>query len=319
MRFFVALVLVLGSAVALAQRPDRPSLPLNAYTLTGYHAVDQATALHLPAGVTFGSIGSVTITPDNHLLVLNRGEVPFYEFATDGTFIRSFGDKSLFRVAHGLRFGPSGELWVTDIGNHVVYKMDTNGKVLMTLGTPGKAGDWDEASGQHMFNQPNETAIDSHGNLYVVQGHTFGEPKVLKFDRNGKFIKQWGKKGTGPGEFYAAHSIEIDANDVLYVADRENMRIQRFDTDGKFLGEWKFSAMVCGLYLHKDGFMYLTSGFDGEWAKLDMKDGKLIGSLGSPGKDNGQFGEAHMLAVDAQGNVYIGDVGNRRVQVYRRD
>jgi 6-bladed beta-propeller/NHL repeat len=195
--------------------------------------------------------------------------------------------------------------------------MDTNGKVLFTLGS-GKAGDWDEAKGEHNFNQPNETAIDSHGNLYVTQGHTTGEPKVLKFDRDGKFIRQWGKKGTGPGEFYAAHSIEIDANDVLYIADRENMRIERFDTEGKFLDEWKYSAMVCALHLHKDGFMYMTSGFDGEWAKLD-KDGKVLGSLGSPGKGIGQFGEAHFLTLDQQNDVYIADVSNRRVQIYRHD
>ncbi len=317
MRFLIALTLLVASSSALAQRPDRPSLPLNAYSLPDYHAVDAAVALHLPAGVVFGSVAAVTMTPDNHLLVLNRGEVPFYEFATDGTFIRSFGNKELFRVAHGLRFGPDGALWVTDIGNHSVYKMDANGNVQMTLGT-GKAGDWDEAKGEHMFNQPNETAIDSHGNIYVAQGHTSGEPKVLKFDRDGKFIKQWGHKGTGPGEFFAAHSIEIDKNDTLYVADRENMRIERFDTEGKFLGEWKFGAMVCGLYLHKDGFLYFTSGFDGEWAKLDP-DGKVLGSLGSPGKANGQFGEAHYLVLDAQNDVFVADVSNRRVQLYRHD
>ncbi len=317
MRLLFALMLVLGSLSALAQRPDRPSIPLNSYSLPGYHAVDPATALHLPAGVVFGAIAAVAITPDNHLLVLNRGDVPFYEFATDGTFIRAFGDKELFKMAHGLRYSPKGELWVTDIGNHLVRKFDNNGKVLMTIGS-GSAGDWDEATGAHNFNQPNETAIDSHGNIYVVQGHGTGEPKVLKFDSSGKFIKQWGKKGTGPGEFFAAHSIEIDSSDTLYVADRENMRIERFDTDGKLLGEWKYNAMVCGLYLHKDGFMYMTSGFDGEWAKLDH-DGKLLGSLGSPGKASGQFGEAHYLVLDHDNDVFIADVSNRRVQLYRHD
>ena len=317
MRLLLALILVVVALPALAQRPNRPSLALDAYSLPGYHAIDAASALHLPAGVVFGSVAAVAMTADNHLLVLNRGEVPFYEFATDGTLIRSFGDKALFKMAHGLRVAANGELWVTDIGNHRVYKLDANGKALMTLGS-GEAGDWDEASGKHNFNQPNETAVDSKGNLYVVQGHTAGEPKVLKFDRSGKFVKQWGRKGTGPGEFFAAHSIEIDKNDTLYVADRENMRIERFDTEGVFLGEWKFTAMVCGLYLHKDGFLYMTSGFDGEWAKLDMN-GKVLGSLGSPGKANGQFGEAHYLVLDQDSNVYVADVGNRRVQLYRHE
>lgn len=152
----------------------------------------------------------------------------------------------------------------------------------------------------------------------MVTGHGVAEPRVLKFSPDGKFIKQWGGRGEGPGQFFAAHSIEIDANDVLYIADRENMRIELFDTEGNYQSEWKYNAMVCGIYLHNDGFMYMTSGFDGEFAKLDMT-GKLLGALGSPGTENGQFGEAHYLVLDAANNVFVADVVNRRVQVYRHD
>jgi sugar lactone lactonase YvrE len=318
MRSLLCTALLLACTTAVAQPPKRPLIPLNTYSLPHYHAVDTAEAFHLPAGIEFASIASVAMTKEGHLLVLNRGPQPFLEFAADGSLVRSFGDPTLFNRSHGLRIDKDGNLWITDVGFHTVYKLNKDGKLLLTIGTSGQAGEWDEKAGRHLFNQPNETAFDSHGNLYVVQGHGVGEPRVLKFDANGKFVKQWGSRGDGPGQFFAAHSIEIDAQDKLYIADRENMRIEQFDTDGKYLTEWKYNAMVCGIYLHSDGHLYMTSGFDGEWAKLDT-DGKLLGSLGSPGKENGQFGEAHYLVLDSNDNVYVADVINKRVQKYAKD
>lgn len=318
MKPLLLLSLLFTASFTLAQPPQRPLLPLNTWALPGYHAVDVSAAFKLPEGLVFGSIASVAMTADGHLLVFNRGPLPFLEFAADGSFIRSFGDGAMFTRAHGLRIAPDGNLWVTDFGSHFVSKLDKDGKVLMTLGTPGTAGAWDEAAGAHLFNQPNETALDSQGNLYVVQGHGAGEPKVLKFGPDGSFIKQWGSRGDGPGQFAVAHGIQIDTNDNIYIADRENMRVAIFDTDGNYKSEWKFSAMVCGIYLHDDGFFYFTTGFDGEIAKADME-GKLLGSLGSPGRDNGQFGEAHYLVLDQDENFYVADVGNRRVQKFAKD
>jgi len=318
MKIIITTLLVLGASVALAQPPKRPLIPLNTWSLPDYHAVDVSEAFTFPEGLAFDSVAAVDMTADNHLLVLNRGAKPFLEFDEDGKLVRAFGEEGVFSRAHGLRLDKDGNMWVTDVGAHFVRKYDKDGNTLMTLGTPGTAGEWNEAAGTHLFNQPNETALDSEGNLYVVTGHGAVEPHVLKFSPDGKFIKQWGSKGTGPGEFFAAHSIEIDANDVLYIAVRENMRIEIFDTDGNFKDEWKFNAMVCGIYLHNDGFMYMTSGFDGEFAKLDMM-GNLLGSLGSSGTGNGQFGEAHYLVLDAANNVYVADVVNKRVQKYQKD
>ena len=318
MRQLASLLLLSASTALLAQPPQRPLIALDTWSLPGYHAVDAKAAFKLPAGIEFGQIAAVTTTQGGNLLVLNRGPQPFLEFTIDGTLVRSFGDATLFSRSHGLRMDEAGNMWVTDVGKHVVYKMDKDANVLMTIGTVGEAGEWDEAAGKHLFNQPNETALDSKGNLYVVQGHGVGDPRVFKFDANGKFIKQWGSRGNGEGQFFAAHAIEIDATDTLYVADRENMRIERFDADGNYLGEWKYNAMVCGLYLHDDGHFYITSGFDGEWAKLDT-DGKLLGALGSPGMENGQFGEAHYLVLDSDDNAYIADVINKRVQKYVKE
>jgi sugar lactone lactonase YvrE len=315
----LAALLLLGAVTAgLAQPPNRPLLSLNAERLNGYRAVTVAEAFQMPEGVGFSSVAAVAFNAAGHLIVLHRGTEPFIEFDAAGRFIRSFGAADLFARSHGLTIDADDNLWVTDVGAHVVMKLNPQGEILMTLGTRGEAGDWDESNHIRLFNQPNEVALDSHGNFYVAQGHGPGTPRVLKFSADGRFISQWGVRGEGAGEFAVAHSIDIDADDIVYVADRENFRVQRFDTDGNYLDEWKFPAMACAIYLHDDGTIFMTTGFDGELAQLG-RDGRVLGSLGSPGEDNGQFGEAHDLAIDAAGNIYVADVVNRRVQKYRKD
>ncbi len=314
----ICLLLILVPALANAQRPIRPLLPLRAYTLQDYRPVDFREALALPATMEAASYAGVATTLEGNLIVLSRSAPPFLEFDPQGQFVRGFGADDLLRRAHGMAIDASGNMWVTDVADHVVMKLDKDANVLMTIGTKGTAGEWSQAAGALLLNEPNDVALDSRGNIYVVQGHGGDMPRVLKFSPTGEFITQWGSRGYGPGQFVAAHAIEIDADDVLYVADRENMRIQRFDTDGNLLREWKFDAMVCAIFLHNDGFMYITTGFDGEFAKVDM-DGNVLGAIGSPGTGNGQFGEAHALTMDAAGNAYIPDVINRRVQKFAKE
>jgi sugar lactone lactonase YvrE len=317
-RLTLALAATVLSSFAAAQPPKRPLLPLSTWALPGYHAVDVTEAFSFPEGVAFDAAADVEILANGNLLVLSRGAKPFLEFDASGKFLRAFGPEGVFGRVHGFDIDKDGNMWVSDFGAHTVRKMDKEGNELLVLGTHGMSGEWNEAAGTHLFNQPNETALDSKGNVYVVQGHVAGEPRVLKFSADGKFIKQWGERGTGPGQFEVAHSIQIDANDNIFVADRENMRIEIFDTEGNYKNEWKYDAMVCGLYLDADGSMYFTTGFDGEVAKTDPE-GKLLGSLGSPGQANGQFGEAHYLTVDEGGNIYVGDVVRRLVQKYAKD
>lgn len=314
----ICLLLILIPSLANAQRPIRPLLPLRAYTLQDYRPVDFREALALPATMEAASYAGVATTLEGNLIVLSRSAPPFLEFDPQGQFVRGFGADDLLRRAHGMAIDASGNMWVTDVADHVVMKLDKDANVLLTIGTKGTAGEWNQAAGALLLNEPNDVALDSQGNIYVVQGHGGDMPRVLKFNPTGEFIAQWGSRGYGPGQFVAAHAIEIDADDVLYVADRENMRIQRFDTEGNLLREWKFDAMVCAIFLHRDGFMYLTTGFDGEFAKVDM-DGNVLGAIGSPGTGNGQFGEAHALTMDAAGNAYIPDVINRRVQKFAKE
>lgn len=311
------LILMMFSPFALAQRPIRQLLPLRAYTLQDYQPVDFTEAFALPASIEAASYASVAMNAKDNLVILSRGTPTFLEFEKDGRFVRSFGADDLFNRSHGLHIDKDDNIWATDVSDHVVMKLDSDGNVLMTIGTKGESGEWNEATGDHLFSQPNDVALDSMGNIYVAQGHGGDFPGILKFSPSGQFITQWGSKGYDVGQYVTAHAIEIDADDVLYVADRESMRIQRYDTDGNLMRQWSFDAMVCAMFLHTDGFMYITTGFDGELAKVDM-DGNVLGSIGSPGDGNGQFGEAHALTLDSQGNAYISDVILDRVQTFKK-
>ena len=186
----------LAGATGIAQRPSDPALlvPQTAPEL-GYVAVPNP--IRLPAGTTMGASASLAFDARGHLLVLTRGAQPFFEFDENGRFIRTFGD-NLFTRAHGIRLDADGNIWATDVGAHLVYKLSPQGQELLTLGAKGEAGEWNEAAGSRKLNQPNDVAIARNGDVFIVQGHTpgpRGDARVLKFDRTGKFIKSWGGKG----------------------------------------------------------------------------------------------------------------------------
>jgi DNA-binding beta-propeller fold protein YncE len=315
----VALLLSAASSFAFysahAQRPSDPALlvPQDAPALD-YVAV--ADPLSLPAGMTMGAAASVAFDSAGHLWVLTRGQQPLIEFDAKGAFVRAFGE-GLFTRTHGLKFDRDGNIWVTDVGAHVVVKMSPQGQLLLTLGTKGQAGEWNEAAGSRRLNQPNDVAFSRTGEIFIVQGHTpgaGGDPRVLKFDKNGAFIKSWGGKGKEAGKFEVAHGIAIDPKGQLWIADRENQRIQIFDGDGTFVREMKYAGVPCALDIG-DQYIYMVNGFAGQVLRLDLN-GRVLAATGKPGKGVGEFGEAHFIAVSPKGEIYVADSVNGPVQKF---
>src|SRR5262252_2726205 len=310
----VVLATLMSFTIVLAQRPSDPALliPQNAPELD---YVSVADPFAFPAGKSFaGAPASVAFDAKGHVWVLTRGNPSLYEFDGSGKFIRSFGD-GLFTRSHGLRIDKDGNIWATDVGAHTVMKLDPQGKVLMTLGTKGQRGEWNEST-QFLY-EPNDIAIADNGDIFVAQGHTpgaNGNPRVLKFDKNGKFIKSWGGKGKEPGKFDVAHGLAFDGKGQLWVTDRENQRIQVFDRDGKFIKELKYAGLPCSLDIGSQS-IFMVNGFAGQLLRLDL-DGKVLAATGKPGKGVGEFGEAHVIAVSPKGDIYVADSVNATVQKF---
>jgi DNA-binding beta-propeller fold protein YncE len=309
----IPISIVLLSTALIAQRPTNPALmePQKAPEMD-YAPV--ADPLPLPAGVTMGASASVAFDSKGNLFVLNRGAQPLVEFDANGKFLRAFGEG--FRRTHGLKIDRDDNIWVTDVGAHIVVKLNQQGQTLLTLGTKGEPGEWNEAAGSHHFNEPNDIAFNRDGDIFVAQGHTpgKGDPRVLKFDKNGKFLKSWGGPGTEPGSFNVAHGLAVDAKGQLWVADRENQRIQIFDDDGKFVRELKYAGLPCGLEIGPR-YIYMVNGFAGQLLRLDLN-GNVLAAAGKSGKGVGEFGEAHYVAVSPKGEIYVADTVNSAVQKF---
>src|SRR5262245_3267397 len=255
----------------------------------GYKPVPHA--FKLPDGIKMGAPSSAAVTASGHLIVFNRGAAPLLEFNKDGSFVKTFGEGRYVRP-HGMRLDPQGNIWTTDVNGHTVTKMSPHGDVLMTLGVKGQAGDWNEGAGSQLLNEPNDLAFGRGGEIFLVQGHGNGEGRVLKFDKTGKLLKSWGGKGTGAGLFDLAHSVVVDAKGLVYVADRQNRRVQVFDDNGTFVKEWKFAGLPCGLFIGPGQQMFLLSGFAGQIIKLDGN-GKAMDATGQRGQALGELGEHH--------------------------
>jgi peptidylamidoglycolate lyase len=306
----VIFVILLACVTAYSQRPSDPTLLIMQEGPAFNLEAVANNGLTFPAGTTMGLPGDLEFDSRGHLWVVSRpgngiNTNTIVEFDENGKFIRSFGEGLFGNRPHGIHRDADGNIWLSDGSAHIVVKLSDKGEVLLTLGTKGQAGNWDEAAGTKLLNQPNDVAIGRNGDIFIAQGHTpgaMGDPRILKFDKAGKFIKSWGGKGSEPGKFQVAHGIAIDAKGLLWVTDRENSRIQLFDQDGKFQKEIKYAGLPCSLLIRNDGII-MVNGFTGQILRLDL-DGKVLGVYGKMG----EFGEAHNVAVSPKGDVYVGDV-----------
>src|SRR5436305_5492018 len=251
----------------------------------------------LPPGENFVEVAAVAINSKGHGYVFHRGKHPLMEFDASGKFIRSIAD-DLFVTAHMVRVDPEDYIWTTDVGSHVVLKLSPEGRVLLALGRMRIPGD----DVLH-FNQPTDVAWDRDGNIYVTDG--YGNSRVLKFDKYGRPLLGWGMKGTGPGQFDTPHTIVIDG-DLVYVGDRENARIQIFDTNGQFLRQWSLGHPF-GLVITPDHVLYMGDAIAGRILKIDPQ-GRVLGSFTGPQPGEGPHFDPHQIALAPDGSIFTAEV-----------
>jgi len=271
----------------------------------------------LPPAWSFKEIGGVGVDRNDNVYVFNRGEHPMIVFDRDGNFLRSFGE-GLFPRAHGVFMAPDDTIWLTDDGDHTVRQCTLQGKVLLTLGISGKPTPY--MSGEP-FHRCTHTAMSPQGDIYVSDG--YGNSRVHKYAPNGKLILSWGGPGTDPGEFNIAHNITCDPDGWVYVADRENHRVQVFDGNGKYETQWNNLHRPCGLFMPPGecpicyvGELGSTQAVNRNVPNLGPRvtivdnKGKRIARLGGvgPGLGPTEFLAPHGLAVDSRGDLYVGEV-----------
>ena len=260
----------------------------------------------LPANTNLVETPAVAVDAAENVYVFHRGDPPILVFDKNGKHSRSLGH-GLFDSPHGLRVAPDGSLWAVDNGSHIVVKMDAvSGRTKMVLGRRRTAGE-----AETLFDRPTDVAFGPTGDIYVSDG--YGNSRVVQFSEDGKFIRAWGKRGVNPGEFNTPHAVVLDKQNNLYVADRENFRIQIFDQEGKFKQMWTHVGSPWGLVLTKDDMLFMSDGYNNRILKLDL-DGKILGSLGEYGKLAGQLDLPHHMAVGPSGNLYVGEIVNLRAQ-----
>jgi DNA-binding beta-propeller fold protein YncE len=295
----------------------------------------------LPSGWSFVEVAGVAVDSRDRVYVFNRGAHPVIVFDWDGRFLTSWGE-GMFRRAHGICIGPDDSVYCTDDLDHTVRKLTPEGKLLMTLGVSGQASDTGIDGIDYRtikragppFHRPTNVALAADGALYVTDG--YGNARVHKFAADGRLLFSWGEPGSGPGQFNLAHGIALDRAGRVFVADRENSRIQIFTPEGLFLSAWTDVARPMQVFIDaQDNVFVAEVGWRAglfPWqsppapnpvgARLSVFDnqGSLLARWG--GGDNpcapGDFFAPHDLCLDSHGNIFVGEVvmsagGNRGV------
>ena len=290
----------------------------------------------LPEGRSWGSTSAVDVAPNGHIWVAERcgantcagsNVPPILEFDPSGRLLKTFG-AGLMVFPHGFYVDNDGNVWVTDGQGkdgkgHQVFKFSPEGKILLTLGKAGVAG-----AALDEFDQPSDVVVGPNGDVFVADGHDAGSNmRIVKFAKDGKFIKTWGKPGAAPGEFNVPHGLAFDSKGRLFVADRANNRLQIFNQEGTFLEEWKQFSRLSGIYIDRNDILY---GADSEsntkrnpgWKRGirvgSVRDGKVIAFIPDPEEkpDASATSGAEGVAADAQGNIFGAEVGPKMIKKY---
>lgn len=281
-----------------------------------------------PADKTWGAVSGVAVDAHDQVYVFTRGQPPVQVYDANGKFVRGWGADHL-KSAHHIKIDHEGNVWTADIALHVVQKFTPEGKLLLTLGTRGEVGR-DETH----FNKPTDMAVTPGGDIFVADG--YGNARVVHFKRDGKFVKEWGELGSKPGQFSIVHAIALDSKGRLYVADRNNVRVQVFDQSGKLLDVWQNLLVPWGFSVTKKDEIWVCGSSPMQWRSTDstlgcppkdqvfMKfnpEGKLLQLWTTPkGADGlerpGECNWVHAIAADSKGNLYVGDIIGKRAQKF---
>jgi sugar lactone lactonase YvrE len=262
----------------------------------GYEAAENWA--RLPSGIELTGVVSAAADADGNVYAFRRADPPIVKLDRNGGFVHSLAEK-MFVSAHGLHIDRKGMLWATDVQGHVVYELDPDGHALLTLGTKGVSGE-----GPDTFNGPTDVLVTSAGDIFVTDGQF--NSRVVHFTPAGKFVKAWGTKGTEPGQFKIPHALAIDSKGRLFVADRDNQRIELFDQDGRFLEQWTQFGSPSGIFISADDTLYVAAiGSKSGLIVASARDGQIRDFVPIPTKGvNGP----HMITADSRGTVYVADL-----------
>ncbi len=337
----IASLLAAGSLFAQSSVPEIP------YDST-------PNLLKMPEHIYLGEVAGVATNSKGNIFVYTRtgstnaveggsrtfthGGARLFEFTPNGNYVREIGQGVYgFLFAHVVRIDPQDNIWVVDEGANMIIKFNPEGRIVLTLGRkpeavrvpaaeggeegPGRGGRGLPGAGVggDNFNRPTDVAWDSAGNIFVSDG--YGNSRVAKFDKNGKFIKSWGSKGTEPGQFDLPHAIAVDAQGNVYVGDRSNKRIQVFDNNGTFKTQYTNVGSPYAICISQGSHQYLyssnsnpsTSMDNGEIYKMEL-DGRVLGKFGRAGKLLKEFGTVHELDCRNPNEVFVGELTNWRAQ-----
>ena len=274
---------------------------------------------NLPEGWVYKEATAVDVDSKDRVYVFNRGTTPMIVFDSEGTIVDTWGD-GVFSNPHGVTVGPDDEIYCVDNGDHTVRKFTSDGKLLLTVGNPGQSAP--PMSGIP-FARPTHVAVEPNtGNFYVADGYT--NASVHKFSPDGKLLLSWGESGTNPGQFNIVHGVNVDSNGWVYIADRENHRIQVFDSNGKFETQWinlsraaittidsgtGEELMYIGEYFAGIGSNDMGTDLGPRISVLNLK-GEVLARVGrqSYGEQSGRFFSPHGIAVDSKGDIYVAEV-----------
>jgi hypothetical protein len=283
-----------------------------------------------PDGVKWGQTPGIAIDARDRVWVHTRSDTPVQIYDTRGKYLGGWGG-DVIKNAHHIRIDAEGNVWTADIGLHVVRQFTPEGKLLRTLGTPGAAG-----RDKTHFNKPTDMAVTPAGDVFVADG--YGNARVVHFDKHGQYVKEWGELGSKPGQFSTVHAIAVDSKRRLYVADRNNVRVQVFDQEGKLLDVWNNLIVPWGICITKNDDIWVCGSSPMQWRKTDSSlgcppkdqvfmrfnpEGKLLQLWTVPkGKDGleqpGECNWVHAIAVDSHGDLYVGDIMGKRAQKFTR-